>query len=329
LAVGPDAWRALLLIDDESLQAIQSTWEGARRFAEAEWQAVEETKTRLYLWQEPAYPALLRQISTAPPIIYVRGQPLGDGQPALAFVGSRRSSYYGERMARQLAGDVAEAGVVVVSGLARGIDSHAHAEALARGGQTWAVLGSGLDRLYPRENKKLAEKIMESGALISEFPLATQPLPAHFPRRNRTIAGLTYGTVVVEGDEKSGSLITARLATEEGREVFAVPGPVTSSLSNGPHILIQNGAKLVRHAADILEECPENFRALFKPVAGVGAEAPPEYRGVLEELKSTPLSRDILTERCRIDSGKLGALITEMELRGLVRSLPGGLVQKT
>jgi DNA processing protein len=318
---------------DWGLPVDEAEWAQASRFADQEGKEIEAAGIRLYLWQESDYPALLKLTSAAPPIIYVHGNGFAETAFPLAVVGSRRPTYYGEKVARGLAGDLTEAGVTTVSGLARGIDSCVHGETIKRGGTTWAVLGSGLLNLYPRENRTLADKILEQGALISEFPLHMPPYRGHFPRRNRIIAGLSHATIVVEGDEKSGSLITARLAAEEGREVFAVPGPIHSRLSRGPHRLIQSGAALINDVEDIFSQLPDHVRAL-KPFPELPAKEEkaalssiPEVR-LFTELASTAISRDVLIERLKIPAAELSALLLTLELKGLVRALPGGFIER-
>lgn len=333
VAAGADDWVEKGLLPADARPSLIAEWDKARSFADTEWQEVQDKQVEVYLWQEEDYPPLLKQIAVPPPIIYVMGNGFGAEGVPLALVGSRRPTYYGEKVARQLAGELAERGVITVSGLARGIDSRVHDETIKQGGVTWAVLGSGLFNLYPRENKALAERILESGALISEFPLHAPPFQGHFPRRNRVIAGLSVGTVVIEGDEKSGSLITARLAAEEGREVFAVPGPISSRLSNGPHRLIQNGAALVTGVDDIVRELPDHLRERLNSTTLGGAETTESHskiqRQLLRELESTALSRDTLAERLTMESSSLAVLLLELELSGRVRSLPGGLVERT
>ncbi|MBI1983211.1 MAG: DNA-protecting protein DprA, partial [Acidobacteria bacterium] len=219
------------------------------------------------------YPPLLRQIPDAPLVLYVRGDVKLLSQHAVAIVGTRRPSAYGSQVGHRLARDLAERRVVIVSGLARGIDSTAHRGALeANNGKTVAVLGSGADVIYPRENRKLAEKIIETGAVISEFPLGTAPTPENFPIRNRIISGLSLGVVIVEAAEYSGSLITARLAVEQNREVFAVPGNITSAQSFGPNHLIKQGAKLVDQWIDVVEEFPASIRMQLLPPADASDE---------------------------------------------------------
>ena len=202
--------------------------------------------------EEASYPELLRHISDPPPFLYVRGSLSSGEVRSVALVGSRRASAYGRRISRKIARDLARMGGCVVSGMARGIDTEAHKGALDGGGKTVAVLGCGVDVLYPPENGDLYRAILETGAIVSEFPPGTQPKPAHFPVRNRVISGLSRAVVVLEGTDRSGSLITAGFALDQGREVFALPGPVDSTRSAGPHRLIRDGAALIRSAADIM-----------------------------------------------------------------------------
>lgn len=280
---------------------------------------------------EPAYPDLLSETPDPPALLYVRGSVPLEGE-ALAVVGSRRPTHYGRRMARELAGACARAGIPVVSGLARGIDSEAHRAALAAGGRTWAVLGSGLDNIYPPENKGLAEEIVAAGgALLSELPLSGPPLAMNFPRRNRILSGLAWGTVVVEGDLKSGSLITARAAAEQGREVFAVPGPADSPMSEGPHELLRQGARMARRLEDILEELP--MLRGQRPPQGVAARLPSaacmygpatiEQEKILKLLGSQSMTLEEMLQETGWDIPQLVRTLTVMEESGVLKPLPG------
>lgn len=331
LASGVDAWGEIPLFDADTLVHIESAWGVASARAEADWRLVEKQKIRVYLWQQGPYPRLLKEISHAPPVLYVKGEDVAIERPAVALVGSRRCSFYGEKIARQFAAELAQAGVTTVSGLARGIDTHVHKATLDAGGKTWAVVGCGLSKVYPPENRALAQMIEEGGAIISEFPMGTMPFPANFPRRNRIIAGISLGTVVIEGGDKSGSLITARLAAEEGRDVFAVPGAVTSPLSAAPNQLIHMGAAMVRSAAEILREV--GLESLIKSFSQAHLETLPAavlemYQPVLELLTEEPVPREILAQRLNKEPSVLSSLLLEMELKGLVRSAPGGSVIK-
>ncbi len=275
--------------------------------------------------QDGAYPALLRHIPDPPPVLYCHGSLDGeDGH--IAMVGSRRATAYGKTSAARLARELAEKGLSVVSGMARGIDTAAHWGALDGGGRTVAVLGSGLERVYPRENRKLFHRIAECGAVVSEFPLFSEPEPHHFPQRNRIISGMSLGTVVVEATRRSGSLITARLAAEQGREVFAVPGSVQAPTAKGTHDLIKQGAKLVENAEDIIEEvaphisCPTlNQPAESRQVPVMSAEEADVYRAV----GHYPVHIDELARRCDLDIGRLTAVLTQLEIAGAVLQEPG------
>ena len=219
---------------------------------------------KIVTYLDEDYPLVLRQIFSPPLVLYFRGEYIAEDQLALAVVGSRRPSIYGKMTAEKLSGELARRNITVISGLARGIDSCAHRGTLREKGRTIAVLGSGLGRLYPPENKKLAGEISENGLLVSEFPYDCAPAPANFPRRNRLISGFSLGVIVVEAAEKSGALITANFALEQGREVFAVPGKIDSPTSAGTHSLIKDGAKMVVSVEDILEELQYRFPELSR-----------------------------------------------------------------
>jgi DNA processing protein len=287
---------------------------------------------RVLCCDDPGYPQLLREIYDPPLMLYIRGDAdLNAAQTTLAFVGSRRPTQYGLRMAKTLAREAAAAGAVVVSGLARGIDAQAHAAALEVKGKTWAVLGSGLGRIYPAEHAALAERIVSSGgALISEWPMQAPPFKGAFPRRNRVVSGLCWGTVVVEGTLKSGSLITARLAIEQGREVFAVPGPADSRLSDAPHLLINEGAKLTCKMADVWGKLPPGVvpsASLYSADEPLPTENRPglslDQQKILRCLGPDARTLDELVLTTGIDLSRLSYIIFEMELRDLVVSVPG------
>lgn len=274
------------------------------------------------------YPALLRQIPDPPPILYAKGRLISDAD-RLAVVGSRKATAYGMSIAERLAGELCGCGLTVVSGMARGIDTAAHHGALKSGGRTIAVLGSGLLRIYPAENRRLFEQIADSGAVVSEFALTTDPEPHNFPVRNRIISGLCLGTLVVEAARNSGSLITARLAAEQNREVFAVPGSVRSFQSAGTHKLIQQGAKLTASLQDILEEIPVAVAdAAGDSVARPAAAGAPSGltdcdRRVLQALEVYPLHIDQLQQTTGLDPGRLAGCLLRLELAGLVRQTSG------
>ena len=268
----------------------------------------------------------------------MRGDAKALAQHSLAIVGTRRPSAYGSQVAHRLAHDLAERQVVIVSGLARGIDSCAHRGALeAHGGKTVAVQGRGMDGIYPAENRKLAEKSVENGALISEFPLGTGPTPENFPIRNRIISGLALGVVVVEAAEYSGSLITARLALDQNREVFAVPGNITSAQSFGPNHLIKQGAKLVDHWVDVIEEFPAEVRGQLMPAEasseGTAAGQSPslfeqsltaDQKAVFDVLRVDEATFvDSIYGAAGIPPARVLQTLLELEMNGLIRQLPG------
>jgi DNA processing protein len=277
------------------------------------------------------YPVQLAAVPAAPDGLYVRGRIVAEDALAVAVVGSRRATAYGVEIAERLGADLAARGVTVVSGLARGIDSAAHRGALAAGGRTIAVLGSGADVIYPPENRPLAGRIAEAGAVVSQFEPGTPPLPHHFPERNRVIAGLALGVVVVEAAERSGALITAGFAAELGREVMAVPGRVTSPESRGAHRLIQDGAALVQGWEDVIAQLPTRWRACVRASAAGGdaAARPAEAAGadgaagVLDALGEEPATIDEIIERSGMASGRVAALLLELELGGRVRQVDG------
>ncbi|NVM23543.1 MAG: DNA-protecting protein DprA [Desulfobacterales bacterium] len=278
---------------------------------------------RIVTFSDPDYPGLLRHIPDPPPLLYVCGR-LRPDSLNIAIVGSRNATSYGRTVTERLSGDLARRGFTVISGMARGIDSAAHTGALAANGKTVAVLGCGLGTIYPAENKGLFHRIAESGAVISEFPFLTPPEPHNFPVRNRIISGLALGTVIVEATNKSGSLITARLAAEQGREVFAVPGSVSSFKSMGTHRLIKQGAKLVENVNDIIEELNVGQAA---PSPGP-EEAPDmpltlEEKIILNELSPYPIHIDRLARQVSLSPGRVSSLLLQLELKGLVTQSPG------
>lgn len=295
--------------------------------------AIEEQRDRaakagatLVLHGEEGYPPHLGPIPSPPPFLFVRGRFREEDALAVAIVGSRHPTAYGVRVAEQLAADLACRGVSIVSGFARGIDTAAHRGALGAEGRTIVVLGSGVDVIYPPENRRMVERVLAHGALVSQFPMGTPPLPAYFPLRNRTISGLCLGTLVVEAAEKSGALITAGFAGELGREVFSVPGSITSPVSQGTNRLIQDGAKLVRGWEDVVAELPEVWRACLKaPIESAPSTA--ALRGdegaVVALLGDEPVSIDHLIRESGLPSNRISALLLELELKGLVRNIPG------
>jgi DNA processing protein len=288
---------------------------------------------RLLNWTEPEYPQTLLQIYDPPVLFYLRGDPQILNMPCLSIVGTRRPTLYGSQMAERLGRDLSARGLVILSGMARGIDAIGHHGALASNGRAIGVLGTGIDVCYPKENKKLYEKVLERGAILSEFPLGTHPAPENFPIRNRIVAGMPLGVVVIEGAEFSGSLITARLAMEFGREVFGVPGNVTQAVSYAPNMLIKLGAKLVVNAEDVIEELPTPVRAALVKAerpeaeqrnllafAALGASEKKLYQLlVVEETRHI----DELVENSGLNSSEVLATLFDLEMKGVVRQLPG------
>ncbi len=276
---------------------------------------------------DPDYPRLLLEIADPPPVLYVAGDRSLLSAVAVAVVGSRTPTPQGLDNAEAFSRALSEAGVTVVSGLAEGIDAAAHRGALAGGAGTIAVVGTGADRVYPARHRALAEAILESGALVSEFALGTRALPGNFPRRNRIISGLTRGCLVVEAAPQSGSLITARCALEQGREVFAIPGSIHSPLSKGCHALIKQGAKLVESAGDVLEELGM-IEAIGATAALSNSGEPAEVTGLLSHVGYDPVDIDALCSRSGLPPEVVTAELLALELAGRVAVLPGGLYQR-
>jgi DNA processing protein len=297
---------------------------GALTRARAEVDRLATLGATLIAWSDPAYPSRLRTIADPPLALAVRGS-VGADEPAVAVVGARRASPYGRRVAEELGRGLAQAGLTVVSGLAAGIDAAAHHGALAGGGRTVAVLATGVDRVYPPWHRELADQVAAAGALVSEFACGTPPLQFHFPRRNRIISGLALGTVVVEAAERSGSLITARYALEQGREVFAVPGPVGVPLHGGQHRLIQQGARLVTGVEDVLDELAPALVDRLRQARAALAEAAlsAEERRVLDALGDAGRHVDDVIRTAGLTPGAALETLLALELRGLVRQSPG------
>jgi DNA processing protein len=298
----------------------------ARVDADLRW--LESSGVRLIAATDPRYPDLLLRLPDAPAVLYVQGDPAFLREPQIAIVGSRNPTPAGRETARAFAGALARAGLVVTSGLALGIDSACHLGALDAGGETIAVLGTGLDEIYPSANRKLADRITTQGAVITEFPPGTPPRQMNFPHRNRIIAGLSLGTLVVEAACRSGSLITARLAGDAGREVFAIPGSIRSELSRGCHQLIRQGAKLVERPEDLLVELKISLMdQMAAPPVGASASGPAldkEYKILLDALAFEPASVDSLIERTGMNSESIASMLLILELDGHVAPHPGG-----
>ena len=289
---------------------------------EEELTRLERAGVQAITWHDAAYPELLPHIPDPPPVLFVKGSLLPEDSRSVTVVGTRKATAYGREVARHLAGDLARQGVTVVSGLARGIDAVAHRAALDAGGRTIAVLGSGIDAIYPPEHEKLAEEVQQHGALMSEYPLGTRPEARHFPRRNRLLSGLTLGTLVVEAGETSGALWTVRHALEQGREVFCVPGSIYSAASRLANSLIQEGAKLVLGVEDILEEL--NLSAVAasqEPLPGLLSADTPDEAQLLTLLTAEPVHIDELSRQSQISITSVSGTLALMELKGLVRQV--------
>lgn len=302
-----------------------------------DWEAVdndlnwlEEEHCHLLTINDVAYPPLLRDIPDAPPLLFLRGSKEVLVNPQLAMVGSRNPSITGRETAYDFARTLSMAGMVITSGLAQGVDTASHQGALEGGGQTIAVSGTGLDRVYPATNRTLAHNIIDSGgALISEFPPGTLPHAGNFPKRNRIISGLSLGTLVVEAALRSGSLITARLASEQGREVFAIPGSIHNPLARGCHQLIRQGAKLVESANDILEELVPQLQAVLdeessQPVPQGAPELDEEYQQLLDCIGHEATPVDKMVERSGLTAEAVSSMLLILELQGFVESAAGG-----
>ncbi|WP_427338611.1 DNA-processing protein DprA [Caloranaerobacter sp. DY30410] len=277
------------------------------------------------------YPKHLRNIYNPPKVIYIKGSLETKDEISIAIVGSRKATAYGKWVAEKFAKELASLGITIVSGLARGIDTKAHEGALATKGRTVAVLGNGIDVIYPKVNKMLFEKIQNNGAIITEYPLGVQPLPYNFPMRNRIISGLSLGVLVVEASEKSGSLITAQIALEQGREVFAIPGNINSIYSKGTNLLIKDGAKIVMDVDDIIEEITllkDRIRA--KRVEEISClNLGKDEIKIVECIKEYPKYCDEISYQTGLDIKKVNSILTILELKGIVKQLPGKTFQLT
>lgn len=344
LKAAPDL-KSLFSMPEKKILELGVTEKMARRIVEQDSQKRanrEKEKARewgahILIHGETEYPRLLMEIPDPPPLLYVLGKLKREDRIALSIVGSRRASTQGRLNAERIAGKLSSMGITIISGLALGIDTWAHKGALSSGGRTIAVLGCGLDYPYPRYNVNLKKQIIEKGALISEFPFGTPPVPMNFPRRNRIISGFSMGTLVVEAANKSGSLITANFALEQGRDVFAIPGNIRSPLSSGVNTLIQKGAKLVQKMEDIVEELPSQVQDYLKsknmrreeilPVKNL-AEKNHDVAMIMKLIHKEPIHIDELTRTTSMAPAVISSLLMKMELCGQVRQLPGKLYIK-
>lgn len=326
-----------VLMDKSSM--VDALLEGAdptRVQAELDWLA--QPACHVVTLADPDYPPLLREIADAPPLLYVRGDRSVLMLPQIAVVGSRNPTTAGCENAQHFARSLVQAGMTITSGLALGVDACAHRGALDAGGLTIAVAATGLDRVYPSRHRELAHEIALSGALVSEFPLGSPPRRDHFPRRNRIISGMSTGVLVVEAALRSGSLITARLAGEQGREVFAIPGSIHSPLARGCHALIRQGAKLVEAARDILEELAPLVQAQLEEEPGRPAandnvatwsKSNPEFETILAHVGYDPVDVDTLVGRSGLTPEVISSMLLQMELYGLIEACPGGKYQRS
>ncbi len=283
-------------------------------------QDLENKDIQVLTWMDAGYPARLNEIETPPPVLYLRGELVPGDEWAVAIVGTRRITAYGRQVAMELASYLARNGVTVVSGLARGVDTVAHTEALQAGGRTLAVLGNGIDRMYPPENRRLAERIRTQGALITDYPPGTPPEAVNFPPRNRIISGLSLAVVVVEAGERSGATITASFAADQGREVFAVPGGIYARQSRGANRLIQQGARPLLNPEDILESLDMTLVVEHRAVRAVLPENELEAR-LLEGLGQEQIHIDELTRRLGLSVQDVSAALAMMELKGMIRKV--------
>jgi len=293
----------------------------------------EATNNHILTCHDPKYPVLLAQLPDPPPLLYIHGDVSLLSEPQLAIVGSRNPSRSGQQTAVDFARHLASAGLVITSGLALGIDAAAHQGALDANAPTIAVMGTGLDRVYPARHRDLARRIAEQGSLVSEFPIGTSPQPGNFPQRNRIISGLSLGTLVVEAAIRSGSLISARYALEQGREVFAIPGSIHNPLARGCHHLIREGAKLVETAEDVIDELG-SLAAACSALPGMLEETTSpqqlgeEYLQLLDSIDFDPTSIDQLVERSGLTPAEVSSMLLQLELSGHIGSNPGGLYNR-
>ncbi len=320
-----------------------------------ELELIERHQCHIVTIADGSYPPLLKQIDDPPVLLYIIGDFPPQDAPSIAIVGSRSPTEYGKTISQQLSHQLAERGITVVSGFARGIDTCVHRGALEAGGDTIAVFGCGLSIIYPETNRGLAAEIIESGGLISEFPMTMPPRGKNFPRRNRVISGLTLGTLVVEASERSGSLITARHAAEQGREVFAVPGQIFSGVSRGTHSLINQGATLINSVDDLLDALPQDYtkilggespeptlqprsakqpdkiarpqsvekRSTPTPQSKANLNLTPDEQAVLSAMEADSVHIDEITRVTQLPIGKVSSLLVMLELKGIVQQLPG------
>jgi len=319
-----NAWKATSAelkqsgLDNGSIRAITS-WR-PRVSLEAEIEKLDRYGVKVLTWHDPDYPSRLKEIYDYPPLLYIRGSLLPEDEWCLAVVGTRRATVYGRQVTEEIVADLARSKITIVSGLAKGIDSIAHHSALEAGGRSIAIFACGLDIVYPSENADLARRIMQQGALVSEYPLGTRPKADNFPRRNRIMSGLSLGVLVAEAGETSGAMITAHLALEQNREVFAIPGSILSPASRGANHLIQEGAKLVRDYTDILEEL--NLTAVAHQIEMKEVIPPSDTEALLlKQLGAEPIHIDEVCRSSGLPTSTVSSTLAMMELKGLVKQV--------
>jgi DNA processing protein len=305
-------------LDSRTVKTIETSRPQIDLYAEMD--KLEKSDTKAISFHDAEYPSRLKEIYDYPPLIYVRGEIKSQDEWSIAVVGTRRATVYGRQVTEEIVSDLARNNITVVSGLARGIDTVAHNTTLKTGGRTFAVFACGLDTVYPAENTNLAKNILNQGALISEYPLGARPRPDNFPRRNRIMSGISLGVLVVEADESSGAIITAHMALEQNREVFAIPGSIFSPMSRGTNTLIQEGAKLVRTCADILEEL--NLTVNVHQVEMKDMVSITDTEGLLmKQLSSEPTHIDQVCRNSGLPISEVSSNLAIMELKGLVRQI--------
>ncbi|MFA5524460.1 MAG: DNA-processing protein DprA [Tissierellales bacterium] len=287
---------------------------------------IDKYKVEIITYLDERYPNSLRYIHDSPKVLYLKGQLLPEDEISIAIVGSRKSTSYGNWASEKIASELSSIGISIISGMAKGIDTQVHLGALNNKGRTIAVLGCGVDIVYPNSNRELYNKIQENGCIISEFPLGTQPLPYNFPQRNRIISGLSLGVVVVEATEKSGSLITAHHAMEQGKDVFAIPGNINSIFSQGTNLLIKDGAKLVMSVEDIIEEIPslvKKYSKHFKAVELDHNQFSDDEVRIIKCISEEPIHCDLIAYRTGISVIELNSILTILEMKNVIKHLQG------
>ncbi len=323
-AVFKASMKELLEVEGVGVKAANEIIKGpAEQAVKRELSLLDQAGGKIITINDKDYPPRLRNIYDPPPLLYLKGELTKEDELAVSIVGSRKTTPYGRWITEKISQALVRNGVTIVSGMARGVDSVAHWGAISGGGRTLAVLGCGVDVVYPPENCNLFAKIIQQGAVLSEFSMGSPPEGGHFPKRNRIISGLSMGVVVVEAGPDSGSLITANYALEQGREVFAIPGNVGAGGSRGTNRLIKDGAKLVESSDDILEEILPQWQREKEDVKSRGPELGHEERILYEMLSETPLHIDAMIRESRFDPGRVSSLLLNLELKGLIAQWPG------